>query len=63
MQDIGHGRIEIKERITRVNDFNELSKINVRRQIAHEIISIAYGFLSPLKGFMNYEEVSHVINE
>ncbi len=63
IQDIGHGKIEIKERIMRINDFNELSKIQVRRQIAHEIISIAYGFLSPLKGFMNYEEVSHVIND
>jgi len=63
---IGHGNKEIIERVERVNDeeIREFGKIiNVRRQIAHEIISIAYGFLSPLEGFMNYEETERVINE
>jgi len=60
---IGHGRVEITERIREFPDFNELQKVEVKSQIAHEIISIAYGFLSPLKGFMNYEEVDSVVNQ
>jgi len=60
---IGHGRVEITERIRGFPDFNELQKVEVRSQIANEIISIAYGFLSPLKGFMNYEEVDSVVNQ
>ena len=62
-QYIGHGRVEIVERIKEINDFNELKKIEIRRQLAHEIVSIAYGFLSPLRGFMNYEEVDSVVKE
>jgi sulfate adenylyltransferase len=58
---IGHGKVEIVERIRRISDFEELQKIEVKRQLAHEIVSIAYGFLSPLKGFMNYEEVDSVV--
>lgn len=60
---IGHGRTEIVERTKRVEDFDELQKLEVKRQIAHEIIDIAYGFFSPLKGFMNYEEVDSVVKE
>ncbi|AHC52213.1 sulfate adenylyltransferase [Sulfolobus acidocaldarius SUSAZ] len=60
---IGHGKIEISERITKINDFKELKSVEVKRQIAHEIISISYGFLSPLRGFMNYEEVDSVVEE
>lgn len=61
MNLIGHGKVEIVERIRRISDFEELQKIEVKRQLAHEIVSIAYGFLSPLKGFMNYEEVDSVV--
>lgn len=60
---IGHGKIEISERITKINDFKELKLVEVKRQLAHEIISISYGFLSPLRGFMNYEEVDNVVEE
>ncbi|ARM75509.1 sulfate adenylyltransferase [Acidianus manzaensis] len=63
MNLIGHGRVEIIERVRKFREFRELQKIEVKRQIAHEIISIAYGFLSPLKGFMTYDEVDSVINE
>ncbi|MEM3350964.1 MAG: sulfate adenylyltransferase [Saccharolobus sp.] len=63
-QFIGHGRIKIVERVIRnFGDFNELNKINVRRQLAHEIIGIAYGFFSPLKGFMTFNEVDSVVKE
>ncbi|MEM0173666.1 MAG: sulfate adenylyltransferase [Sulfolobaceae archaeon] len=62
---VGHGNKEIVERIKEIprEDLKEFRRIDVRRQIAHEIISIAYGFLSPLEGFMNYEETEKVINE
>lgn len=32
----------------------------MRRQIAHETISIAYGFFTPIEGFMKYEDVDSV---
>ncbi|QIW22746.1 sulfate adenylyltransferase [Sulfolobus sp. S-194] len=63
-QFIGHGRVEVVERTIRnFSDFKELNKINVRRQLAHEIIGIAYGFFSPLKGFMIFNEVDSVVKE
>lgn len=49
-QFIGHGRIEIVERVKKsLGDFNELKKIEVRRQLAHEMIGIAYGFFPHLR--------------
>lgn len=62
MNLIGHGRTEIVERVKKIRDFDELPKIYAKRQLAHEIVSIAYGFLSPLKGFMSYDEVDSIIN-
>lgn len=47
-QYIGHGRVEIVERIKEINDFNELKKIEIRRQLAHEIVSIADKILNEI---------------
>lgn len=62
---IGHGRKEIVEHIEKISseEIKDFPKLEIRRQTAHEIISISYGFLSPLKGFMNSSEVENVINE
>ncbi|BAK54827.1 sulfate adenylyltransferase [Sulfurisphaera tokodaii] len=63
-QFIGHGRVEVVERTLRdFSEFKELNKIDVRRQLAHEIIGIAFGFFSPLKGFMTFNEVDSVVND
>lgn len=40
-----------------------MTEIPVKREIAHEIISISYGFLTPLEGFMNRSEVQGVCND
>jgi len=62
MKAIGHGGEEIVERV--ITDKNEalkkikgLKQVPVRRQIATEAISIAYGFFSPLQGFMKKADV------
>jgi sulfate adenylyltransferase len=41
----------------------ELPRVPVRSQIATECIDIAYGFLSPLEGFMGRAEVDAVVHE
>jgi sulfate adenylyltransferase len=56
MSEIGHGGKEIVERILEPNvavrKTKGLKSVPVRGQIAKEIIGIAYGFFSPLEGFM-----------
>ena len=37
-----------------------LPSLEVRDQIARECVNIAYGFFSPLKGFMNRADVDSV---
>jgi sulfate adenylyltransferase len=64
MAEIGHGGKEIVERILEPKDAIEkikgLKSLSVRRQIANEIIDIAYGFFTPLEGFMNKEDLDSV---
>lgn len=62
MKAVGHGGKEIVERV--ITDKKEalrkikgLKQVPVRRQIATEAISIAYGFFSPLEGFMKKADV------
>lgn len=65
MAEIGHGGKEIKERILGPGEAREkikgLSEIPVRKQIANEIIDLAYGFFSPLEGFMCKADVDGVV--
>ena len=65
MAEIGHGGKEIKERILKPAEAKEkakgLTEIPVRKQIANEIIDLAYGFFSPLEGFMNQKDVDSVV--
>ena len=66
MTNIGHGGKEIVERITTdkkavLEKIQGLTRVPVRRQIATEAISIAYGFFSPLEGFMTKANVESTI--
>ncbi|MFP3979841.1 MAG: sulfate adenylyltransferase [Desulfobacterales bacterium] len=65
MAEIGHGGKEIKERIFQPSEAKEkikgLTEIPVRKQIANEIIDLAYGFFSPLEGFMGKADVDGVV--
>ncbi len=67
MAEIGHGGKEIKERILQPSEAKEkikgLAQIPVRKQIANEIIDLAYGFFSPLEGFMGKADVDSVVKK
>lgn len=65
MAEIGHGGKEIQERIMKPAEAKEqikgLPQIPVRKQLANEIINLAYGWFTPLKGFMGQEDVDSVV--
>ena len=65
MAEIGHGGKEIKERILQPAEAKEkikgLTQIPVRKQIANEIINLAYGWFTPLEGFMGKDDVDAVV--
>lgn len=63
MKLIGHGDKELVERV--ITDKSQalakikgLKEVPVRRQLATEAISLAYGFFSPLEGFMKQADVA-----
>lgn len=64
MSEIGHGGKPIVERIIDRTAAKEkikgLKEVPVREQIAVEVIDIAYGFFSPLEGFMKKADVESV---
>ncbi|MEW6585237.1 MAG: sulfate adenylyltransferase, partial [Nitrospirota bacterium] len=69
MENIGHGGKEIVERIlpkdTAIKRLGELKAagakvLDVRAQIATEVIDIAYGFFTPIEGFMTKADVDAV---
>jgi sulfate adenylyltransferase len=71
MENIGHGGKEIVERvlpkdaaIKRLNELKaaKVKTVDVRLQLATEIIDIAYGFFTPLEGFMTKADVEAVCN-
>ena len=63
----GHGNKLIKEKIMDSNTARELIKklkqIPISSRIARECIDLAYGFFSPLNGFMNSKTLSSVCEE
>ncbi len=65
MAEIGHGGKEIRERIMQPAEAKEkikgLTQIPVRKQIANEIINLAYGWFCPLEGFMGKDDVDGVV--
>jgi len=64
MSEIGHGGKQIIERILDPKVAQEkikgLKKVPVREQMAVEVIDIAYGFFSPLQGFLGKADVESV---
>ena len=64
MAELGHGGKPIVERIMEPSEakakIGGLTKIEVRSQIANEVIGITYGFFSPLEGFMGKADVDSV---
>ncbi len=65
MAEIGHGGKPIQERIMKPDEAKEAIKDKpqypVRKQLANEIISLSYGWFSPLEGFMNKSDVDSVV--
>lgn len=60
----GHGNREIVERVMPVSEARKrirgLKKVDVTGRCARECIDIAYGFFTPLQGFMGREDVDAV---
>lgn len=67
MSYIGHGGKEIVERVLEpekvAGAIKGLTPVPIRGQIADEIVDIAYGFFTPLEGFMTRADVEGVCNE
>jgi len=64
MQYIGHGNKEIIERVLSTIDAKEkikgLKKVTISSRVARECIDLAYGFFTPLQGFMGKGDVDSV---
>ena len=60
----GHGNKEIVERLMPATEvkkkIGELKQVSISGRCARECIDIAYGFFTPLKGFMGREDVDAV---
>jgi sulfate adenylyltransferase len=67
MDFIGHGNQVIKERIIDSNAAQELviktKQVPISARVARECIDLAYGFFSPLKGFMDSQTLNIVCQE
>jgi sulfate adenylyltransferase len=67
MADRGHGGKEIVERILEpakaVEKIEGLKSIPIRSQIANEVIDIAYGWFTPLEGFMGKADLDSVCDK
>lgn len=64
MAEIGHGGREIKERILDPDEAHKkiagLPQVPIRSQLANEVIGIAYGWFTPLEGFMGKADADAV---
>ena len=64
MKYIGHGGKEITERILSPNEAKErikgLKRVSITDRVARECIDLAYGFFTPLQGFMGKLDVGSV---
>lgn len=67
MKYVGHGDKEIVERVLSPIEakkrIKELKKIAVTDRVARECIDLAYGFFTPLQGFMGKADVESVCKE
>ena len=64
MEYIGHGGKEIVERILPIIEAQKrikgLKRVPVSSRVARECIDLAYGFFTPLQGFMGKGDVDSV---
>jgi len=64
MKYVGHGGREIIERVMPASEAKEkigaLKQVSLSGRCARECIDIAYGFFTPLEGFMGREDVDAV---
>lgn len=66
MAYIGHNGKPIVERVSAVGattKINGLHRVPIRRTTAHEVISLSYGFFTPLTGFMRRQEVDGTLDK
>lgn len=67
MAEIGHGGKEIVERVMDPAAAKEkikgLTAIPIRSQLANEVLGLAYGFFSPLEGFMDKADLDSVVKK
>jgi sulfate adenylyltransferase len=65
MAYIGHNGKPIAESLSTVDAANKIKGMHgvpIRRTTAHEVISLSYGFFTPLTGFMRREEVNGTLD-
>lgn len=60
MDYVGHNGKPIVERVSTANAARQiegLTRVPIPKATAHEVISLSYGFFTPLTGFMSRQEV------
>ncbi len=65
MNNLGHNDKPVVEHIMKgevEKKLHGLPVLPVRREIAHEVISMAYGFFTPVSGFMGRDEVTSTLS-
>lgn len=65
MSYIGHNGKPIVDRVSAEKGAAKaggLQRVPIRREIAHELISLSYGFFTPLEGFMNQNQVDGTLD-
>jgi len=65
MAYLGHNENEIVERVSTADAAEKikgLTRVPIKRATAHEVISLSYGFFTPLTGFMRQDEVDGTLD-
>jgi sulfate adenylyltransferase len=58
-----HGKKLVNRYITKIpHDVDELEKIEINDNLAEDVLNIANGVFSPLKGFLCYNDLDNVVN-
>ncbi len=59
-----HGKKLVNRYITKIpHDVEELTKIEIKNDLAEDLLNIANGVFSPLKGFLCYNDLDNVVKE
>ncbi len=65
MDYVGHNGKPIVDRVSTINAADQikgLTRIPISKATAHEVISLSYGFFTPLTGFMSRQEVDETLD-